>query len=180
MALSSRCDSREKTKGGGTRGSATTCSSTFQRSSRNANTRCVYNRLVVPPRFQRFELPERKAAEHFLASKWRDKKSERERESQRLSPRETNFASESNATTIPADWKFRVRCYSRSLYSIPEISRRLIVFDPIAVLSIFIIFCRDEDEDEEKRRRNFLEIGNSMTREKFSFPRVTKVISIRS
>lgn len=105
---------------------------------------------------------------------------ERERESQRLSPRETNFASESNATTIPADWKFRVRCYSRSLYSIPEISRRLIVFDPIAVLSIFIIFCRDEDEDEEKRRRNFLEIGNSMTREKFSFPRVTKVISIRS
>lgn len=88
-------------------GNGTTCSLTFQPSS-NANTPCVYNRLVVPPRFQRFELPERKASKRFLASKWRDK--ERERESTSL-VRERNFASERNATTIR---KFRVCRYSQS------------------------------------------------------------------
>lgn len=146
--MSSRCDSREKTKGGGTRGSATTCSFTFQ-PSRNANTRCVYNRLVVPPRFQRFELPERKASKRFLASKWRDRKRDRERVSTSLFEKEI-LRAESSATTIPAIENFAFVAIVTRLYSIPGISRRrLIVFDPIAVLSIEFFTEEDEGGREE-------------------------------
>lgn len=172
--MSSRCDSREKTKGGGTRGSATTCSFAFQ-PSRNANTRCVYNRLVVPPRFQRFELPERKASKRFLASKWRDRKRDRERVSTSLFEKEI-LRAESSATTIPAIENFAFV----AIVSLPILDSRDIAsidsFWPNCRV-IYWIFCRG---GRGRKRRNFLEIGNSMTREKFSFPRVTKVISIRS
>lgn len=176
--MSSRCDSREKTKGGGTRGSATTCSFTFQ-PSRNANTRCVYNRLVVPPRFQRFELPERKASKRFLASKWRDRKRDRERASTSLFEKEI-LRAESSATTIPAIENFAFVAIVTRLYSIPGISRRrLIVFDPIAVLSIEFFAEEDESEEngEEKKflgnwkfddgRKVFVSAGNESNLDSF-------------
>lgn len=175
--MSSRCDSREKTKGGGTRGSATTCSLTVQ-PSRNANTRCVYNRLVVPPRFQRFELPERKASKRFLASKWRDRKRDRERVSTSLFEKEI-LRAESSATTIPAIENFAFVAIVTRLYSIPGISRRLIIFDPIAVLSIEFFAEEDEGEEnaEEKKflgnwkfddgRKVFVSAGNESNLDSF-------------
>lgn len=112
-------------------GNGTTCSLTFQPSS-NANTPCVYNRLVVPPRFQRFELPERKASKRFLASKWRDK--ERERESQHPSFEKEILLARGTQQRF-GNFVF-VGIVSHQVYLIREISRRLIAFDPIAVLSI--------------------------------------------
>lgn len=57
---------------------------------------------------------------------------------------------ESSATTIPAIENFAFVAIVTRLYSIPGISRRrLIVFDPIAVLSIEFFAEEDEGGREE-------------------------------
>lgn len=56
---------------------------------------------------------------------------------------------ESSATTIPAIENFAFVAIVTRLYSIPGISRRLIVFDPIAVLSIEFFTEEDEGGREE-------------------------------
>lgn len=101
------------------------------------------------------------SAEHFLASKWRNKKRERERGSTSLFFKEANFVSESTQQRL------EISClllYSVDRWFLIQLSR---------VSCICWNFCRDEREDAEEKK--FL--GNwkfDEDEKKFSFRWQTK------